>query len=186
MANCTFFSKFLNFSKKSKNFLEKWLDFHRFFGKAISPNSWFSFILSEVDSESRCTLRKTIFKREPLQFHLRKDTRCSTFFQKVFQKIKCFREVSRSFLKNIWFSRSFPKNIWFSRSVPKTTCLKFTCMQKWHHLRILFGFLGRLGWWRSSPSTLDDRGLHRCPRFRLCGGTKTFAGVSDVSDRHEA
>jgi hypothetical protein len=73
----------------------------------------FLFFLSEVDADSCFTLRKTIFKREPLQLHLPNDakmheinkyssfvfqkvlcfSRSIMFFEKIFEKFRMFREV---------------------------------------------------------------------------------------------
>jgi hypothetical protein len=86
-----FFLEISKLFQKIIPFFEKVFQKTRFFEKMLLEILRFLFFLSEVDVESCFTLRKTIFKREPLQFHLPNDAK----------KHEVIKYISNSFSKKI-------------------------------------------------------------------------------------
>ena len=64
----------------------------------------FPFFLSEVDAESCFTLRKTIFKREPLHLHLPNDAKKHEVIKDI---SKSFSKIIRHFKNNKAFQEEF-------------------------------------------------------------------------------
>ena len=99
-----FFLEISKLFQKIIPFFEKVFQKTRFFEKMLLEILHILFFLSEVDAESCFTLRKTIFKREPLHLHLPNDAKKHEVIKYI---SKSFSKIIRHFKNNKAFQEQF-------------------------------------------------------------------------------